>query len=195
MRTLNEPCRSRSRLRGATDSQRPPGSLSRAACGMNCRRFRFRSSPEELTKERAKRSVFLPIKVHIRADIAAMISVGMPSATATTAKAKAATMIIPPLFCRRVPAHPIRNIMPVNSFGRCDGHHRMVDCVRTSGPVERGRPVRPPPSHSSFEPDQALACASTPDPETMSTSLVSRRNTVPTRSVITATLIGYHNPA
>jgi hypothetical protein len=121
MRTLNEPCRSRSRLRGATDSQRPPGSLSRAACGMNCRRFRFRSSPEELTKERAKRSVFLPIKVHIRADVAAMISVGRPSATATTAKAKAATMIIPPLFCRRVPAHPIRDIMPVNSFGRCDG--------------------------------------------------------------------------
>jgi hypothetical protein len=62
---------------------------------MNCRRFRFRSSPEELTKERTKRSVFLPIKVHIRADIAAMISVGMPSATATTAKAKAAIMIIP----------------------------------------------------------------------------------------------------
>jgi hypothetical protein len=162
---------------------------------MNCRRFRFRSSPEELTKERAKRSVFLPIKVHIRADVAAMISVGRPSATATTAKAKAATMIIPPLFCRRVPAHPIRDIMPVNSFGRCDGITEWSIAFGHQVLWKGGGQCGRPPLHSSFEPDQALACASTPDPETMSTSLVSRRNTVPTRSVITATLIGYHNPA
>jgi hypothetical protein len=85
--------------------------------------------------------------------------------------------------------------MPVHGFGRCDGDHKMVDCIPVPSLRKRGRPLRPPLALSSFEPDQALACASTPEPETMSTSLVSRRNTAPTRSVITATPIGYHNPA
>src|SRR5262249_24550946 len=41
--------------------------------------------------------------------------------------------------------------------------------------MKKGRPMRPPLAHSSLGPRQALACPSTPEPETMSTYLVSRR--------------------
>jgi hypothetical protein len=38
-----------SSVRPFYDTQRPPGSENRAACAMNCRRVRFRSSPVRIT--------------------------------------------------------------------------------------------------------------------------------------------------
>src|SRR5262245_37586856 len=51
-------------------------------------------------------------------------------------------------------------------------------------------------ARAQFAPDQrAPVISATPEPERMSTSLVSRRKIAPTTRVITATTIGYQRPA
>jgi hypothetical protein len=38
-------------------------------------------------------------------------------------------MTVSPLFCREAPAHLMGSSMPKHGFGRCDGHHRMVNRI------------------------------------------------------------------
>jgi hypothetical protein len=56
----------------------------------------------------------------------AMTSKGNASVTATSARANASIMTIPP-GCGEASAHPNGDIMPGHSSARRDGHHEMVD--------------------------------------------------------------------
>jgi hypothetical protein len=49
--------------------------------------------------------------------------------------------------------------MPNHGFGRCDGHHKMVDCIGPLGTPPGGFLLRPGPDNWSPAQDQADAGA------------------------------------